>query len=218
MPQTSVKTRLYETALDLMGRNGIAATSTREIIGAAGIRNPSAISYHFGSKAGLVEALAGELVRGQYPIFVTQTQLAAGTRTPTVAEWVAPVIDAAITLLESERGCLLARLWWEIDGYLQPQSLEGFLSGRSATATAWRAAIVKVFPQLPPQIGLARNVTMLRTVGWMVARLATMNLASEPFVARKHVRFRRWLEEATITPLSAPTTLTDEDVRGPDIP
>ena len=59
---------------------------------------------------------------------------------------------------------------------------------------------------------------MLRTVGWMVARMATINLASDPFITRKHVRFRRWLEEATITPLSTPTTLTDDDVRGPDIP
>lgn len=216
MTQIDAKTRLYETALDLMGRNGIAATSTREIIAAAGIRNPSAISYHFGSKAGLVDALAGELARGQHPIFVTQTQLAAGTRTPTVTEWVAPVIDAAITVLASERGCLLARVWWEIDGYLQPQALEAFLSGRSATANAWRAAIVKVFPQLPPQIGLARNVTMLRTVGWMVARMATINLEVDPFVSRKHPRFRRWLEEATIAPLCAPTTLTDDDVRGLD--
>ncbi len=216
MTQIDAKTRLYETALDLMGRNGIAATSTREIIAAAGIRNPSAISYHFGSKAGLVDALAGELARGRHPIFVTQTDLAAGTRTPTVTGWVAPVIDGAITVLGSERGCLLARVWWEIDGYLQPQSLEAFLSGRSATASAWRAAIVKVFPQLPPQIGLARNITMLRTVGWMVARMATINLDVDPFVSRKHPRFQRWLEEATIAPLSAPTTLTDEDIRGLD--
>ena len=73
-------------------------------------------------------------------------------------------------------------------------------------------------PAAPSQIGLARNVTMLRTVGWMVARMATINLDSDPFIARKLVRFRRWLEEATITPLSTPTTLTDDDVRGPDMP
>ena len=76
---------------------------------------------------------------------------------------------------------------------------------------------MKALPQLPPQIGLARNVAMIRTVGWMAARMATMSLTSEPFIIRKHLRFRRWLEEVTFMALSGPTTLTDEDVRGPDI-
>ena len=80
MTETDAKTRLYETALDLMGRNGIAATSTREIIAAAGIRNPSAISYHFGSKAGLVDALAAETQDTIAQTLEEQAQLASGTR------------------------------------------------------------------------------------------------------------------------------------------
>ena len=94
---------------------------------------------------------------------------ATGLQVPTALEWVTPVIDTSIGLLRTERGCLLARLWWEFDGYLKPQSLERFVSGNSDTATAWRAAIAKVFPQFPPQIGVARNITALRTVGWMLA-------------------------------------------------
>src|SRR5664279_4686099 len=120
MAQGDAKTRLYESALDLMGRNGIQATSTREILAAAGIKNPSAISYHFGSKAGLVDEMAAELAGGQYPILARQTLLTAHDAMPTAREWVAPVIDTSIELLHSERGCLLARLWWEFDGYLQP--------------------------------------------------------------------------------------------------
>ncbi len=216
MPETGVKGCLYEKALDLMGRQGIAATPTREIIAAAGIRNPSAISYHFGSKAGLVDALATEVQGVIVEAVREQTALAARPERPTVTEWVAPVIDAAITLLGSERGCLLARVWWEFDGYLQPESLEAFLSGRSEVATAWRAAIVTALPQFPAQIGLARNVAMLRTVAWMVARMASMNLANDSFIAGHHARFRLWLEEITVTLLSTPTTLTNEDVRGPD--
>jgi AcrR family transcriptional regulator len=54
MTTSDAKPRLYEAALDLMGRNGIEATSTRQILEVARIKNPSAISYHFGSKAGLV--------------------------------------------------------------------------------------------------------------------------------------------------------------------
>jgi AcrR family transcriptional regulator len=214
--QGDAKSKLYEAALELMGRNGIQATSTREILGAVGIKNPSAISYHFGSKAGLVDAIAAELAGGQYPILGRQTELAAGDGAPTALEWFAPVIDTSIGLLQTERGCLLARLWWEFDGYLKPQSLEGFVSGSSETAVAWRAAIVKVFPEFPPQIGLARNITALRTVGWMLARMAQLNLESEPFVVRAHPRFRQWLGEITVSLLTAPTHMEDQDLRGFD--
>src|SRR4051794_14855941 len=154
MAERDAKTRLYEEALALMGRQGIAATSTREILAAAGIKNPSAISYHFGSKADLVGELARELAGGQYPILAAQTALAARDSLPTPTEWVAPVIDTSIELLRSERGCLLARLWWEFDGYLKPRSLELFVGGDSDVATAWRAAMQRVFPYLPPAIAL----------------------------------------------------------------
>ncbi len=208
--------RLYEAALQLMGRRGIAATSTREILAAAGIKNPSAISYHFGSKAGLVDELAAELAGGQYPILGRQTELAGAAIRPTPTEWVQPVLDTSITLVSSERGCLLARLWWEFDGYLRPQSLEHFVTGDSEVAIRWRAAVATVFPYLPPQVGLARNVTALRTVGWQLARMAAINLSSDPFIVRKHTRFRLWMEEIAVTLLSAPTKLTDDDMRGPE--
>jgi AcrR family transcriptional regulator len=215
MAEGGARERLYETALALMGRQGIAATSTREILAVAGIKNPSAISYHFGSKAALVDELAAEVAGGQFPVLEQQTALAAGPTRPTPTAWVAPVLDAAIELVSSERGCLLARLWWEFDGYLQPQSLERFVTGNSDVATAWRAAIVTTFPYLPPQVGLARNITVLRTVGWQLSRMAAINLASEPFAMRSRVHFRRWMEEIAVTLLSAPTNLTDEDMAGP---
>ncbi|MGZ4690056.1 MAG: TetR/AcrR family transcriptional regulator [Acidimicrobiia bacterium] len=217
MAEQDAKTRLYEAALNLMGRHGIAATSTREILAATGIKNPSAISYHFGSKAELVGEIAKELAGGQYPILAMQTTLAARDPLPTPTEWVAPVIDTSIELVRSERGCLLARVWWEFDGYLQPQSLERFVEGDSEIATRWRAAVVEVFPQLPPLVGVARNITMMRTVGWMLARMAAINLASDPFIVRSHARFRLWLEEIAVTLVSAPTHLTDDDMRGPSV-
>jgi AcrR family transcriptional regulator len=215
MAERDAKGRLYEAALQLMGRNGITATSTREILAVVEIKNPSAISYHFGSKAGLIDELARELTSGQYPILGQQTRLANRPTVTTPTEWVQPVIDASIELVSTERGCLLARLWWEFDGYLRPQSLETFLSADSDIAKEWRQAVAKVFPLLPPAVGLARNVTVLRTVGWMVSRMAAINLASDPFVVGTHRRFRLWLEEIAVTLLSAPTNLSDDDMAGP---
>ena len=60
-PGTSAgeKTRaaLLRSALDLFGRKGYDATSTRDIAGAAGV-NIAGIAYHFGGKAGLHRACA----------------------------------------------------------------------------------------------------------------------------------------------------------------
>ncbi|MBN9445309.1 MAG: TetR family transcriptional regulator, partial [Bosea sp.] len=43
---------LIRAGLDLFGRNGFDATSTREIAQAAGV-NSAGIAYHFGGKDGL---------------------------------------------------------------------------------------------------------------------------------------------------------------------
>jgi AcrR family transcriptional regulator len=213
MVETDARTRLYEAALQLMGRHGIAATSTREILAAAGIRNPSAISYHFGSKAGLVEELAEELMSGQFPVLGRQVALARASSPVDIEEWCAVFVDIAIELAASERGCLLARLWWEFDGYLRPDSLEEFVWSDQEVAKQWRDAIVAALPHLPPVVAIARNVAAMRTVGWMLARLAGMNLENDPFVVYPHVRFRKWLMDVTVTMLSGPTSLTNEDMR-----
>jgi AcrR family transcriptional regulator len=217
MAEPDAKTRLYEEALALMGRQGIAATSTREILAAAGIKNPSAISYHFGSKAELVEEMAQEIAGGQYPILAAQTALASRDPRPTPTEWVTPVVDTSIELLRSERGCLLARLWWEFDGYMRPWSLEQFVGGDSEVAIAWRAAMHTVFPDLPPMIALARNVTALRTIAWNLARMAQFSLELEPFKVQRHERSRRWLEEIAVTIVSAPTNLSDDIIAAPQV-
>ena len=79
-------TRIREAALDLFGRQGVQATSTREILGAVGLRNPSAISYHFGSKAGLVEDLVAELRDDAWPVVRLQVELAAAGPT-SIRQW-----------------------------------------------------------------------------------------------------------------------------------
>jgi AcrR family transcriptional regulator len=216
MATSDARPRLYEAALGLMGRNGIAATPTRQILEVAGIKNPSAISYHFGSKAGLVSEIAEEVTVTLDPIIERQVALLDRGAVST-EDWVAPMLDTGVELVSTERGCLLARVWWEFDGYIQPQFLEAFLSGDDPSVVTWRAAVAEVFPHLPPRVGVARNVAALRTAGWMVARMAAINLASDPFTVREDTRFRRWLEEIAVTLLDAPTSLTDEDVQGPSV-
>ncbi len=59
MPNSQKGTReqMVDAAEQLMARHGIDAVSLNEIVRTAGQRNASALQYHFGNKAGLVQAI-----------------------------------------------------------------------------------------------------------------------------------------------------------------
>lgn len=65
VPETGVegtRASLIRVAIELFGRSGYEATSTRDIAGVAGV-NIAGIAYHFGGKAGLHRACA-EVIAG----------------------------------------------------------------------------------------------------------------------------------------------------------
>lgn len=209
------RVRLREVALDRFGRQGVRDTSTREILKAAGMRNPSAITYHFGSKAQLVEDLVGDLIRGEAPVMQLQVELAGRVPPPSVEEWVMVAVDSSAKLISTERGCLLARLWWEYDGYLRPAVFEEFLAGGHPLADAWIESVDVMFPELPKYVALARNVTMLRTLEWMIARRAGRMLTGSPSPAlqvKQPEAFRQLMAEVAMGIVTAPTTLTEADI------
>src|SRR5262245_26941646 len=105
MVEDDARSRIREVALERFGRQGIRETSTREIRRAAGMKNPSAITYHFGSKAKLVEDLVSELIRSEAPVLQDQIALASGPEAPTIEEWAAVAVDSAHRLISTERGC-----------------------------------------------------------------------------------------------------------------
>ena len=55
--QTSTPDRIRLAAEQLFADQGVASTSTRSILNAAGQRNESALQYHFGGRDGLIEAI-----------------------------------------------------------------------------------------------------------------------------------------------------------------
>jgi AcrR family transcriptional regulator len=214
MADSDVRTRLREVALDLFGRHGVRETSTRQILAAAGLRNPSAISYHFGSKAELVDELVEELYRGLAPVLQLQTELAAGAA-PTVEAWTAIAVDSSAELIATEHGCLLARIWWEYDGFMRPNRLEEFLGSEHPVAVGWLRAVAKTFPAMPEYVAVARNITMLRTLEWMIARRAARLLTGFPSPAL-HVTsaegFTTLMSEVALGIVRPPTELTSEDM------
>src|SRR5438309_1165300 len=71
---TETEQRILDTAERLIGEQGYAATSLRQIIGDAGV-NLAAVHYHFGSKEDLLEAI---VMRKVGP--VNEARLAALTK------------------------------------------------------------------------------------------------------------------------------------------
>ncbi|MGZ4688674.1 MAG: TetR/AcrR family transcriptional regulator [Acidimicrobiia bacterium] len=209
---TDAQTRLRETALDLFGRHGVRDTSTRQILKAAGMRNPSAITYHFGSKAKLVESLVGELIHGEAPVLQRQVELASGPERPTIEEWAAIAVDSAVALISTERGCLLARLWSDYSGTLEPTAFEEFLLSESPLAASWNEAVGKTFPDLPLFVALARNHAMLRSLEFMIARRAGRILEGDRLVIGDAALHRQLMLEISVGILSAPTKLTNADL------
>ncbi|HEY9555614.1 MAG TPA: TetR family transcriptional regulator, partial [Acidimicrobiales bacterium] len=57
MATGDARVQMIEAAERLAAEQGLAAMSLREVQAAAGQRNKSAAQYHFGSRAGLVEAV-----------------------------------------------------------------------------------------------------------------------------------------------------------------
>ena len=83
---------LIRAGLDLFGRNGFDATSTREIAQAAKV-NSAGIAYHFGGKDGLRKACAEAIIARM------QTVLAGGTPVVVIVAGVADRDAAAEQLL-----------------------------------------------------------------------------------------------------------------------
>ncbi len=156
-----------------------------------------------------------ELIGGTAPVLQRQIELARGEELPSIQAWAAIAVESAVDLVSTERGCLLARLWWEYDGHLRPEVLEEFLGSDSPIATSWIDAAASILPGLPRYIAVVRNVTMLRTLEWMIARRAGRVLTGSPSPAlaiETPAALRTLLLEVAVGILTQPTTLTDEDV------
>jgi AcrR family transcriptional regulator len=207
-------TRIREAALELFGRQGVQGTSTRDILGAVGLRNPSAISYHFGSKAGLVEDLIAELRDDAWPVVRLQVELAA-SGAPPLRQWVEVASKSAATLVATTRGCLLARILWEYDCVISPNAFEEFLGSGDPLAEAWQDAVAETFPELPRVVAVARNFLTVHTTEWLLARYASRILGGRPRKALtiKHPEeLEVALFEISMALLSAPSGFTNESM------
>jgi AcrR family transcriptional regulator len=209
------KSRLREAAIERFGRNGIHATSTREIIKAAGLRNPSAITYYFGSKADLVDDLVREVNGTQSALLQRNVALATGPDPLTPEQWATIGVDFVLDLMSTERGCHLIRVWGEHDD-MDPDRVERFLAGSHPLAVEWREAVARTFPELPPIVAIARNVVVIRTLQWITIRRARRIVDASQHRSRSgRADLRPFLLELSMNILTGPTALTDTDLTKP---
>lgn len=181
--------RMLHAALDLFGRHGFDATTTRMLTQAAGV-NLGAIPYHFGSKEALyaeaAEHLAGFIAQQQGPALSRLQEAAARTDDrPTLIDLLVSFLCThARTLLagdvpsswvqfflrahseQGEHGQAFERIFAEV---LEPAHVEvcgivARICARPATAFEVRALACLAFHQVM-SLGLSDTV-LLRRMGW----------------------------------------------------
>lgn len=97
--------RLMRAAEGLFAREGIENVSVRAILREAGQRNESAMQYHFGNKAGLIEAIQEQRVQSVVDLRRRAIDTAtADERVPPVREICYLLVEPAFRLCARDRG------------------------------------------------------------------------------------------------------------------
>jgi len=140
---TETRSRLLREAERLFATRGVYRTTTREILDAAGQRNVSALSYHFGSRAGVLREI---LLRHGDPLDEERGELlasagaGAGTR-DLVAALLVPLAGRLATPEGRDYLRIVAQLTeefpdWRIETELTPPNLRRILGRLEATPVA----------------------------------------------------------------------------------
>lgn len=189
----------------LMAREGIAAVSMRDIAVLAGQRNSSAAQYHFGSKAGLIEAIVDSRMgpinerRGRI-----LDQLEVEGRSSDVTALVEALVEPLAEATLERRGSHYARFL--ALSYTDPQwSAPARRSQHGQTFERWLRCLEGSLPGLPEDI---RRLRIDRAVSTVVAQIArweagrgTRGLSRPSLIAD--------LIATTVAGLLAPSSLRD---------
>ena len=138
----STRERLLAAAEELYGGQGIDAVSLREIQRASGVKNATALQYHFGDRAGLLTAV---LEKHSYDVELRRHALldryeAAGDQNVrALAE--ALVQPLASKLAESTGGCAYLCIYADLMNRRQPILPPGDLEDHADSIVRWRQLV-----------------------------------------------------------------------------
>lgn len=161
---TSTRDRILDEAERLFGRSGLGAVTTREIVEAAEQRNVSAVTYHFGSRDGLLLAI---LARRGGPIDARRAAMrdALGPA-PTLAELVGCLVVPYAAMLASPEGRAYVRLVAQLRGRFAAWRVES-----DAATTKGLARILDEIERAPDAPAAVRRE---RVVGLIMLLTATV--------------------------------------------
>ncbi len=146
---SDTKNRILDSAQRLIGDQGFAATSIRDIIADAGV-NLAAIHYHFGTKDDLLDAVIARRVgpvNEERQRLLEEVEARAGSGPPPVRQvleaWLVPMAEAA------DRDSSFVRLMGRVmaEGML-PQIVQRHFKRQADRITA---ALQRALPELPEE-------------------------------------------------------------------
>ncbi|MFB7937753.1 TetR/AcrR family transcriptional regulator [Streptomyces sp. NPDC056049] len=181
-PETREK--LIHAAEELFAAQGVDGAQLRDITRLAGQANPSAVQYHFGSRAGLLDAvMAGWLARTER-VLVALPPVAedAGVR-----ELITALVTAEASELDTERGCRCLRVSAQLshESGVRARTPHPTLAGTAYWALIERIAGRLADDGLPEPLLLERLDLALTVVGAALADRARQYLdGAEPLTDR----------------------------------
>lgn len=144
-PEASVRERLLDAAEDLIADRGTDEVSLREVTAAASARNASAVQYHFGDRAGLLQAL---IARHRPAVEARRHELLDGLA---AGAGLGDLADALVRPLAERRsvpgGAGYLQLLSDLANRPRPAIDPASLEDPSDSLYRWRA---EVGPRLPP--------------------------------------------------------------------
>ena len=165
---SATRERLLDVAEHLFARSGYQGVTTREIIEAAQQRNASAVTYHFGSRQGLLLAI---LARRGGPIDAERGHLRSRAgENPATRELVAALIVPYASRLHTPEGRSYLRIVAQMRGRFAAWRVES-----DASTTVHLAAILDEIEQRqdgPPAIGRERVLGLIILLSGAVAERA----------------------------------------------
>ncbi|MEU9854253.1 TetR family transcriptional regulator [Streptomyces sp. NPDC047974] len=171
--------KLIRAAEELFAAQGVDGAQLRDITRIAGQANPSAVQYHFGSRAGLLDAvMAGRLARTEQVLVSLAYDTEAGVR-----ELVAALVTAEASELRTERGrrCLRISAQLSHESGIRSRTPHPTLAGTAYWGLIERLADRLAADGLPEPLLLERVDLALTVVGAALADRARQYLAgAEP--------------------------------------
>lgn len=170
---TETRSRLVKAGARLFAEQGVDAAKTRDIVWLAGQGNDSAITYHFGSRRGLLEAILAAGMARMEPVRAAVDLTGAGV--PAV---VAAIVEPIAAELRTEEGRDFLRVVAQVAGNAGVRTRQApvFLAG---TEIARQLSVLEqaLRERLPEPVALERVAAL---IAFLTAVLADRAARPEP--------------------------------------